>query len=133
MKTLGRSEILGAQDLARELVPCPEWGGAVWVRTMTAAERDEWEASRLHGEGRRRDVSLENMRASLVAACAVDEHGNRLFDDADVEALGAKSARALDRLFQVAQRLNGVTAEDLDEITKHLKNGHCASSPSGSP
>jgi len=41
--------------------------------------------------------------------------GDRLFADADIAALGSKSAKALDRVFAVAQRLNGIGSDQVDQ------------------
>ena len=108
---LTRDAILGAQDLKRELVEVPEWGGSVHIATMTGAARNAWEQSLVQGGGK---LNLANASARLVAACAVDEAGERLFSDADAEALGKKSAAALPRCVAAAQRLNGLTADDME-------------------
>jgi hypothetical protein len=54
-----------------------------------------------------------------IWAQAVDDKGNRLFTDADVKALGAKSSRALSRCVRAAQRLNGLTGADLEDLAKN--------------
>lgn len=110
---LTREEILRASDLKIEAVKVPEWGGEVLVGTMTGAARDAWEAS-LIGKTRG-ETRLENMRARLLAAAAVDEKGNRLFSEADAEALGRKSSAALERCVKVIQRLNGLSDQDLED------------------
>lgn len=115
-KLLSRDDILNAQDLPTERVAVPEWGGEVLVRGLTAAERDAFEASIVKRRGQKTEMDLRNMRARLVAMCVVDEQGNRLFSDQDVEALGRKSASALDRIFEVAQRLSGLRPEDVEEL-----------------
>jgi hypothetical protein len=61
-------------------------------------------------------MNLRNIRAKLVALTVVDEDGNRIFSDEDAEALGKKSAAALDRIFAVAQRLSGLRPEDVEEL-----------------
>ena len=63
--------------------------------------------------------NLQNVRAKLLARCLCDEHGERLFNDAEVEALGAKSAAALDRVFKVAQTLNGIGEKEIEELAGH--------------
>ena len=120
-KILGRDDILGADDLPRELVEVPEWDGSVWVQAMTGTERDAFEESILDikktGKGQfTTSRILTNIRAKLCARCIVDEEGARVFSDADMEALGTKSAKALDRVFPVAQHLNGLDAGDIDEL-----------------
>ena len=108
---LDRAAILAADDLKREAVSVPEWGGEVLISTMTGATRDAWEQS-LADNGK---VNVSNIRARLFACCAVDESGARLFSDADAEALGKKSGAALDRCVTVAQRLNKITDEAVKE------------------
>lgn len=116
---LTKDQILQANDLPFEDVEVPEWGGKVRVRALTGAERDAFEASIVVRKGNRAELNPVNMRAKLVALTIVDENGNRIFSDSDIEALGRKSASALDRVFQVAQRLSGLRPEDLEEMTKN--------------
>jgi len=109
---LSRKQILGAKDRVTEQVSVPEWGGEVLVATISGAARDRFEAS-IIGDGQR-DIS--NVRAKLAAACMVDEKGELLFTAEDVEALGQKSAAALERVVQVAQRLNRIGERDLEDL-----------------
>lgn len=122
MAVLTREAILKAQDLPRELVHVPEWGGEVYVRAMTGTERDAFEASMVV-EGKNglkgAHMKLENLRAKLAALTVCDADGQRLFSDKDVEALGQKSAAGLDRVFSVAQRLSGISQKDVEELTKN--------------
>lgn len=110
---LSKAEILAADDLRRELVPVPEWGGDVLVATMNGTARDEWEASLLGADGK---PTVANAHAKLAAACMVDESGARLFDSTDVEALGRKSSAALKRVADVASRLNRIGEKDLEDL-----------------
>ncbi len=116
---LTREAILQAQDLPHEDVYVPEWGGWVRVRGLTAEERDKFEASILEGQGRNARVRMENIRAKLVALAVVDEEGNRLFTDDDVALLAKKSAAAVQRVFDVAMRLSGLTEEAVEELAKN--------------
>jgi hypothetical protein len=118
--TLTREAILAATDLPKELIDVPEWGGSVWVRGLTGAERDRFENSVIEQKGRDRSLNLRNVRAKLCALCMVDEEGKRLFADSDIQALGQKSAAALSRVFDAAQRLSGLTREDVKELAENL-------------
>ena len=109
-----------ADDLAHENVDVPEWGGTVRVRTLTGFERDAFEQSVITRRGKQVDMNLENLRAKLAALTIVDEDGERLFSEADVQALAQKSAAALSRVFTVAQRLNGLTNEDVEELAENF-------------
>lgn len=120
MALLKKEEILGVNDLAFEEIEVPEWGGTVRIKTMTGAERDEFESDVFETKGNNSSkVNMRNFRAKLVSKCLVDENGNRIFADADIEALGKKSAKALDRVFAVAQRINAIGQKEVEELTKN--------------
>ena len=119
MPLLSKTAILAADDLQTEELEVPEWGGAVRVRSFTGRERDAFEASMVRGDGRDRKVDLTNMRARLVGLTVIDEAGQRLFTDEEVDLLGAKSGAALDRVFAVAQKLNGLSGADVEELSKN--------------
>jgi len=119
---LTREQILGADDLLREEVDVPEWGGVVFVRTMTGTERDVWN-DRATGEDGKRDMT--DFSARLCVACVVKEDGTRIFSDSDAPRLGAKSGKMLNKAFLVAARLNGFDGEDT------VKNS--GTTPSASP
>lgn len=121
-----KEELLALADRPFEEVPVPEWdavlkGAKLRITAMSAADRDAWE---LEAYLERKGVgaaAAKNVRAKLVARCLVDESGERVFGEADVAALGRKSAKALDRLFDVAQRLNGLTETEMKAIEGNSK------------
>jgi len=120
---LNREQILKADDIKTEEVQVPEWGGSVLVRGMTGAERDRYEAAVVEQNGKNTKVNMRNARARLMTMTVVDEKGNKLFTQADIETLGQKSAAALQRVFEVATRLAGIGDEDLDELSKNSLPG----------
>lgn len=108
---LGRDAILNVEDLPLTEVDVPEWGGVVYVKPMTASERDAFEAAVSDLEG---NVDRKNFRAKLVARCAVDPAtGERVFRDDDVKALGLKNALPLSRVFDAAAAASGLSPEDV--------------------
>lgn len=118
---LGRMEILTKDDLVVEEVHVPEWGEDVWVRvrTLKASERDYFESTTLQRNGDSVSTNLQNIRSRLCLLCMVDETGERIFREEDEYPLGGKSAAALSRVFDVAQRLNGFTKRDVDDLAKN--------------
>lgn len=118
MNVLSRKQIDEASDRPRETVEVPEWGGSVLVQGMTAADRDAWEAESMP-EGDGEQPRLENLRARLCARCIVNEAGKRLYSDDEAGALGAKSAAAINRLYEVARRLSGIGREAVEERAKN--------------
>lgn len=131
MAILTREAILKAKDLKVETVQVPEWGGDVIVSTMTGTARDRMEASIWNERRSDTDTNIRNIRAKLVAATVVDGDGKLLFGkDGDVIKLGEKSSKALDRIFSVAQKLNGIGDRDVREMEKNFGATHSGASPS---
>ena len=122
---LNKDAILKADDLPRETVEVPEWGGEVAIRALTAAERDAYEESLFTTTGSGKNLTLKsnlaNAKAKLVAKCLVDADGSAVFDSVREaeKVLGGKSARALNRLYDVARKLSGISDEDMDELVKN--------------
>jgi hypothetical protein len=119
-RELTGAEILAADDRVQERVDTPEWKGHVFIRNLSGKERDAWETSMVERKTTRgkqtSEVSLANVRASLVARTAVSSSGVRLFTDTQVVALGEKSAAALNRCYEMATKLSGLRDEDVEEL-----------------
>lgn len=114
---LTRDQILKADDLQRVEVPVPEWGGTVWVRTMTGQEREAYESSFIGRDGKvDLRTGMKDARARLCSLCVVDDAGRSLFTHADIEALSKKSTIAIGRVFDAIQKLNAITDEEIEEL-----------------
>lgn len=119
--TLNREDILKVKDIRVERLFVPEWGGEIFVKGLTGAERDNFESSIISMRGTKQKIDMENVRAKLAALSICDEEGSRMFAATDALALAQKSASALQRIFIVAQRLSGLTEADVNELTEELK------------
>jgi len=121
---ISREELLAATALPEETVDLPELGPdkQVRMRGLTGAQRDSWEASLITFKGNDRRVNARNARARLISMSAVDEQGKRLFSPADIEALGNLSAKIIQRLYEVALRVSGVTDDEVEELTKNSED-----------
>jgi hypothetical protein len=117
MAILNKAAILAANDQTLELVPVPEWGGEVYIRSMTAAERDA-EERRIYDaqQNKKGSEGMANFRARFLARTLVDENGTPLFTMKEVDQLAAKSFVVIARLFEISQRINGVTKEEAEVI-----------------
>ncbi len=129
-----RDELLAATSLPEEIVELPELGPGkeIRVRGLTGKQRDSWEASLIRYKGNDRQINAQNARARLVAMSAVDGSGQKMFTSADVEALGQLSAKMLQRIYEAALRVSGVTDQDVEELTKNSDDGPSADSGSDS-
>jgi hypothetical protein len=113
---LSKDQILAAKDSQTITVDVPEWGGSVCLRPMSGTERDVYESDIIRCSETK---NFKNIRAKLLVATLVDEQGNKLFDVKDIDALGAKSGKVLDRLFEEAKKLSGVSDKDVEQLEKN--------------
>lgn len=108
MAFLTKQQILEKDDRTFKDVECPEWGGTVRIAVMSADQRDKYEQAFMKYKNGELPGSI---RASLVAATAVDEQFAPLFTAEDVEQLSKKSGAVMGKLFDVATELNVLTKE----------------------
>jgi hypothetical protein len=130
-----RDQILAAQDTSKEAVSVPEWGldSGLFIKALSAKDRDGWETSFVSIDTERkrvRKINLSNMRARLVVLTLVDAEGKRILGDDDAEALGEKSAAVIARLFDVAQRVNGLSQEEVKALEKNSVSSQADASAS---
>lgn len=123
---LSAQDILESKDLVIEKVAADEIksGSFVYVRSITAAQRGEIEAS-----GARFKQKLERgkedpfardftVRFAWLSMC--DENGERLFTDIqDVAKLKQKNAAFITRVAEAGQRLSGFTKTDMESLEKN--------------
>src|SRR5665213_2987400 len=113
--------IYEAEDRAQIVpVPTPEWpavNGKLFIRQMSGQDRHDWEISAYDAQGQ---LKRDSLQARMVVATVVDETGGKVFDgEADVEKLSTKSIVPIQRLFDVAMKLNAVSQSDIEEIVKN--------------
>lgn len=133
-KVLNAEDILGALKLGAkrtlEPVDVPEWGGRVFVRDMTAAERDRYDMDRLGDDGK---AVTENFRARLVVATCCDESGKLLFTAGHVKTLGEGLSAPVIRIYRAAAKLNRLNDDAIADEKKDSAEAPSGGSVSGSP
>jgi hypothetical protein len=113
---LTRDEIIAAVDLVAEEVEVPQWGGSVLVKPLTAKQRGQLISSIVEQRKTGNILRLEDIQIRTCAMSIVDEAGKRLFSDADMRMLAGKSSAALQIVSDVAQRLSGLSDEQVEEL-----------------
>lgn len=111
-----RAQILASEDRKSREVQAEAWGGPVWLTPMDGRAReqfDRWMAAE------RQEAMPRGMREKLLVLCITDAVGNRVFGDDDFEVLGTKNATVLDRLFDIAMLMNGLSAKAQAETEKN--------------
>ena len=133
-KLLGRDSLMQPDSLKKEKVVIDEAGNYVFVRQMSGRERDNFEQSLFEfvvdqdGNQVQRQKA-EDFRAKLAVQVICDEEGNNLLNADDIRYISTKwSADKLEKIAQVAQRLNRIGQKDREELEKNSKDGPSANS-----
>jgi hypothetical protein len=122
---LTREALLQRNSLIIEKVEL--FKGHVFVREMTGHEKDVWEQSLLKQKPNddktkqiEYETSLEDFRAKLAVVTVCDAEGNLLFQPEDAKTLNSViKAKDIEKIVEVAQKLNAVTEKDKDNILKN--------------
>ena len=125
-KVLSRDVLLQKQDLKMEWVPLDGEGNGVFVKEMTARERDSWEADLLEeregAEGTEYKPGFTDFRAKLAVRTVVDENGAYLFAPDDAEKLSKNmGAKRMEMIVTAAQNLNKISKADREALEKKSK------------
>lgn len=121
---LTKENILKAKDTTIKTINVPEWGGDVGVKKLSGKERDMFELSmQKRTRGRPQgEMDTLGVKAELLVLCLVDEQGTSLFNPTDIAALNDKSGDVIDRVFDVARTLNGLSKADIKELEKNSES-----------
>ena len=137
VKVLDKAALLQKQEL--EIVEVDLGNDQiVFVRQMTGHERDAYEQSLIRrfkdDKGKPDfDMRLEDFRARLVAHTVCDAEGKLLLTPADYRQLSNNmSAARLEKIVNVAQKINAISEEDKEELVKNLDASQDDSSNSDS-
>ena len=97
----------------------------VYVREMSARERDRFEAGMLkevvapNGKTTYKRT-MEDFRAKLAVATVCDENGVNVLTSNDIELLSVNgNAKFIDKIATAAQKLNGMDEKAVEEVTKN--------------
>lgn len=134
MKCLGREELLAKEVLDVEMVQLSA-DECVYVRMMNGKEREVFERSTLREEKDAKGnitykPNMEDFRTKLIASCVCDPDGNNILKIEDAVLLNKnRSAKTIEKIVEVAQRLNKITSNDQEEA---IKNSEAAQTEEGS-
>lgn len=129
-KALSAADFRAAKSLPRRIdpVPVPDLGGVVYVRELSALEKDRLDDSLTDDKGK---PVADNMRAKMFAACACDAEGKPLFALApvDVAEIGGWPMSIVGPVYEAAMRVNGFRATDRSAEKKDSGGEPAAGSP----
>ncbi len=123
-----RNQILNADDLPRKKLSFRPWDMDLYIKRLSAKERDSWEGICLEiGECLKKNEYSKwgelSVKATLVCFSLCDESGQKIFPDVeDIPKINEKSGSILDKIAEEAQAYNEITEKDLDEMEKNLES-----------
>lgn len=123
LEILTKESFFARNKIRVEFVDVPELNGRILIKELTASERDLFEASLVvkSPDGKHQEMSTNDIRAKLAQRTCVDQAHKPMFTLADIAALGAMSAAAMDRIYSASMRLSGISEKDVDEMAKNSK------------
>lgn len=116
--TLNRNDIRAKNDLRLREVEVPEWGGSVFVRTLSVKQRDEFETF-VASRHRSKVVDERGVLVKYVILAACDEKGAPMFVEDDAEWLADKSVIAVRRIADAASAHNGTGVDAVEDKVKN--------------
>ena len=124
-KLLSKEDLLKKEELEFQKVEFDN-GDFVYVRQMTGHERDMFEKSMMvknrdkKGNVTSIETVIDDFRAKLAAITLCDDTGKSLLQPSDFMILtNNMSAKKLEQIVNVAQKLNAITEEDKEAIVKN--------------
>jgi hypothetical protein len=114
--------IFGADDRPVEMVDVPEWGMRVRVRGMSAQQRIAFSEGLpmlpLKSGEKEEEQKVDNrlFKPYMLTYCIVNKDGQPMFKPSDAERLLTRNVAAIDRLYEVAERLCGMGKKQQKEM-----------------
>ena len=102
----------------REKITAPDIGDA-WVHGLTSGQKDDYENNVFRFTGTSRRFHLANARAQLLMLTVHDQHGKRFFSEKDIGRINEIPAVIVDPILDVARRLSGMAAGDIEQLVKN--------------
>ena len=112
---LSKEQILNSKDIKTIELSVPEWGGVVKIQTMTGEARQQFQEALNVPKGK----LPKNMMEALLVACLVDDRGGPLFSSEDVAELAKKSSIVIQKVWESAADLNGLTDKSVKALEKN--------------
>jgi hypothetical protein len=115
-----KQTFFAAAKVRRQKITLPGILGLVYVYEMTGLEHDQFDADTFSvGSDGKATFARADYRARLVIACLRDGNGVPLFVPADLAAVSALGTSILDKVGDVARKLNALTDADVAAEAKN--------------
>lgn len=93
--------------------------GKVRIRSLTELERSRLEASMRDKKGNLSTTRMVDLKCRIIVMAVVDEEGNQLFTNSDIERIGQQDSKTTNDLVEAIQAHCGWSDEDLEDLEKN--------------
>jgi hypothetical protein len=116
VRILTAEEIWAAKDIEERVVPVPQWGGAVRIRTLSQKQSAELrrKASRINPATKQSELDNEALEQLLFIEGVIEPK----FNMADYGKLQDKSMAAMTTVLKAIMDASGFSSESVSEATK---------------
>ena len=128
---INREALLGKTKRRYKTVDLPG-GETARIQSLTEREKSEYECSVLSTRGRAVRSKMTAATRALIVLCLVDNAGNRILADTDMEQLAAVDGGVTSAIYAAACEHCGFTADDIESLVKNSESVHVEGSPSSS-
>lgn len=96
-----------------EKIELPEMGGEVYIKELTAGEREALEKQM------QSQTDKNAVRATVFVHSVCNADGELMFDVEDIEAIKQLPSRPVIKVFNRSNEINGITPEQVDTAEKN--------------
>lgn len=116
MKILTAEEIWAAKDIEERIVPVPQWGGAVRIRTLSQKQSAELrrKATRINPVTKQSEMDNEALEQMLFIEGCIEPK----FSITDYGRLSEKSMAAVTTVLKAIMDASGFSSEAVQDATK---------------
>jgi hypothetical protein len=116
VRILTAEEIWAAKDIEERVVPVPQWGGAVRIRTLSQKQSAELrrKASRINPATKQSELDNEALEQLLFIEGVIEPK----FNITDYGRLSEKSMAAVTTVLKAIMDASGFSSESVSEATK---------------
>lgn len=113
MALIDKNKFLEAAENEYKDVYIKELGGEVRIQALSIEDQIKFEEQTANNK------SHSELVYSLIVNCCIDEEGNKLFEEADIDTIKKKSAHVVIKLFQEILKINQLQEDEIDRLAKN--------------
>lgn len=99
--------VFSVEDIKKERLELEDWGGYVWVHSLSSSAHEKLVQSCMRGTGKNRTMDMVGYQSKLTVLCARDDEGKRIFGDDHAAQLAEKASGPISKIANKAQELSG--------------------------